>query len=353
MKLEGGYDMEIATKYKIAAGISVLALFVLLGIILYMQYSLSQKQQEIERSIIEFKKLEDGIVRLENKYVNNSDDLEQILKNLGVDVSIIKKDLDSQGAQLEAVAVVVGTTHGYSSTNLSSDFQRPSTNSGDIGSTYDPNLNSANPSCNSANPSCMSSYGYCQNVQGLNLFEQGEKEQIPFGSVLFDAASDKPWSVEVFPRKYYSVLSMGKDNDGRTVAHSRMMIESQGKKHVVGINQAYYREVYEPARFYWWNPRLAGGIGFGISTKGKASSMVSAQFYPSSYASNKARPSWMFFGVGAGYDLVDDSFVGTVAPVMYNVLPKSNLIQNIYVGPTVGMRTDGGVHINGSMNIAF
>ncbi|HUU88457.1 MAG TPA: hypothetical protein VMX17_11995 [Candidatus Glassbacteria bacterium] len=345
--------MEIATKYKIVAGISVLALFVLLGIILYMQYSLSQKQQEIERSIIEFKKLEDGIVRLETKYVRNSDDLEKILKNLGVSVDIIKKDLDSQGAQLEAVAVIVGTTHGYSGTNLPSDFQKPSTGSSNNNDNIGNSSNPSNNNSNSTNPSCMSSYGYCQNAQGLNLFEQGEKEQIPFGSVLFDAASDKPWSVEVFPRKYYSILSMGKDNDGRTVAHSRMMIESQGKKHVVGINQAYYREVYEPARFYWWNPRLAGGIGFGLSTNGRMSSMVSAQFYPSSYASNKARPSWMFFGVGAGYDLVDDSFVGTVAPVMYNVLPKSNLIQNIYVGPTVGMGTDGGVRVNGSMNIAF
>ena len=344
--------MEIATKYKIAAGVSVLALFVLLGIILYMQYSLSQKQQEIERNIIEFKKLEDGIVRLESKYVRNSDDLEKILKDLGVSVNIIKKDLDEQGAQLEAVAVVVGTTHGYSETNLPSDFQNPSNNSGNNGNTG----NSANNSNNNSGDTtslCLSSYGYCQNAQGLNLFEQGEKEQIPFGSVLFDASSEKPWSIEVFPRKYFSVLSFGKDNDGRTIAHSRMMIESQGKKHVVGINEAYYREVYNPARFYWWNPRLAGGIGFGLSTNGSMSSMTSVQFYPSSYASNKARPSWMFFGVGVGYNLVDDSFVGTVAPVMYNVLPKSNLIQNIYVGPTVGMGTDGGVRVNGSMNIAF
>jgi len=334
------------TKYKIITGATVIIVFVLLGFILKMQYDIQQKQKQIEQSIIEFKKLEEGIVRLESKYVNSSKDLEKVLSGLGVDVDTIKKDLREQGAQLEAVAVVIGTTGGYNGKNLPSDFKLPSVGIGN-------NTTTPGSSNSSSNAVCLSAYGYCDGAQGLNLFEPSEDIKIPFGSVTFDAATEKPWSLQVFPRKYYSVLSMSKDNNGRTIAHAKMMIESQGQRYTIGVNEAYYKEVLNPSRFYWWNPRITGGVGFGFSTHGSASSMVSLQFYPSSYASNKARPSWMFFGVGAGYEFVSKSPVATVAPVMYNAFPNSNLIQNLYVGPVVGMGFDGAVHVNGSMNIVF
>jgi len=341
------------TRTKIYIGVAIAALLAVLMYIVKIQHDMLTKQQEIERSIVEFKQLGNGLARIEGRMTTDKSDLEKQLKNLGVDVSKLSDDLKENGAKLEAISVSVGTTKGYKKEGMPSDWQAPiPTNSLDTNSPTPPTPLLAT----NNNPDCSSKYGYCNKLQGINLYEEGlDKVKIPFGNATFNATSSTPWGVEVYPRKYYSILSMGKDATGRIVAHSQMMIEDKtGQKHKIAVDESsYIEQVAETSRMYWWNPRIMAGYSLGATTSAEISSILSAQFFMSSYTSNKSRPKWSFIGIGGGYDIARRALVGVISPVMYNLFPTNEFIQNVYIGPTVGLSTQESVSFSGTISLIF
>ena len=335
----------IKNKTKILIGIGVLSAFALSAYIIKIQNDISKRQEDINTKIIEYKKLEDGLARIESRQTTDKKDLEKSLKEFGVNYSKIQKDLDDHNAKLEAISVSIGRTEGYIRSNSISDWQEPIDDS-------------ANPQPSTPpDPTCSSQYGYCTKIQGLNLYEQGiNNDKIPFGSVGFNATSSAPWNLSVYPRKYYSILSLGKKSDGTTIAYSQMYIEDKdGNKHKIAIDEkSFYEQVDKTYRFYWWNPRIMAGYGVGARFNNGFSSIINAQLYTSSYTANQSRPTWSFFGAGIGYDLTNSSVIGTVSPVAYNLFHTTDLIQNFYVAPVISLSfLDSSIGVHASASLIF
>lgn len=339
------------TRNKIAIGSGIIIVFLIFAYIIKMQHDIITKQNDISTKIIEFQQLGNGIARIESKMTSDRKDLELKLKDLGVNYDTIKKDLDNHNAKLEAISVSIGRTEGYVRSNIISDWQDPLDEYPN--SQQQPNTNTNI----NLDPTCVSQHGYCRSVQGLNLYEQGiNNEKIPFGAVGFNATSPTPWNLNVYPRKYYSILSMGKKPDGSVIAHSQMVIEDRdGNKHNIAIDEkSFYEQVDQTYRFSWWSPRIMAGYGIGANFNHGFSSILNMQFYTSSYTANQSRPTWMFFGLGAGYDLTNKGIIATLSPVSYNMFHMNNLIQNIYFAPIVSMSfADSSIGVHAMASLIF
>lgn len=326
----------MTNKTKIIIGASVIVAIIIFAYIIKIQNDIANRQRNIETQTIEFKQLGDGIARLESRMVSDSASLEQKLKDLGIDYKKIQKDLDQNNAKIDAISVVVAKTPGYVQVNVPSDSSRPNPDP------VDPNV-------------CKNPHGYCDEIKRKDLFEQGQSSQIPIGFVEFDATKDQPWGVNIFPRKYYSILSMGKDSQGAVFAHSQFMIEDQnGIKHKIAVDErSFFEQVDKTYRFHWWNPRIMGEYSFGARTDGNLISMLGVKGYISAYTANYSRPTWTFIGLGAGYDMSNKKIAANFSPVAYNVFHTNDLIQNLYVAPTVSMFSDLGIGFSATVALIF
>lgn len=96
---------------EIAAGIGVLAVIGLLCFLIYKQFQLSDQQYEIQTSLIEQKKLADGIVRAQSQYASK-EDIEALAKNNNLNLKEIEKDLDKFRADIASINIVTVRSNG-------------------------------------------------------------------------------------------------------------------------------------------------------------------------------------------------------------------------------------------------
>ena len=96
--------MPLYAKILIILG-SVL-IFGLLGFIIYNQQESAKRQIAIESQIVLQKELVDKIVRSQSEYTSKKD-LEEFIKNNGIALSAVKKDLDKLNAQVDSMNIIL------------------------------------------------------------------------------------------------------------------------------------------------------------------------------------------------------------------------------------------------------
>ncbi len=341
---------KVWTKVGMIAGFVLLV--VMLGFIVKMQWDANKQRDAINKGMIEMKQLADGIVRNQSKYVSK-DDLEKFAEDMDLDLAAIQKDLDEFGAEIEGISSVMARSVGYSGSNLSSTGTTPK-------DPEDPE-NPEAPTCPDGT-TCPDLYGYLGNEQ-LFLFHETftDGSNIPLGTVGFSAWKSKPWSVDIKPREYHMATVIGRDEDGRVYVHNKMRIGVDGKMHTVPIDQAEFQEVY-PESAFRFDPHLTLGVDVGasIATSTDANkSAVQADVVPNlqvtlfSYGETKVNPDWTFLGLGLGYEAQRNSLGILLSPVNYNVGKPLPLMDNMYLGPVVGVDLEGNVFLGGGIRVGL
>jgi hypothetical protein len=302
----------------IVAG-SVVLIISVMGYIIKIQHDTVERLKFIETSVVESKNIGKGIVREQASYVTKKD-LESMVKDQGMDLSAIKKDLDVLGANVNGISTVKIVTQGYRAENIPSTNttpRDPATVKGD--STPDPN-------------------GYQSATQWLTLSEPIGSEKVPFGKVGFSAWEPKPWSEEITPRVYNSTTVLGKNEDGRTYAYTKFTIEVDGKKYTIPITEAKIAEEYPTASFHF-SPRLYLGVDIGAI----ANPPMHLEFMPNlglsffSYGQTKLNPDWTFLTLGLGYETQTKGISLFLNPIDYNIAKHLPFVNNLYIGPSVSV----------------
>lgn len=324
-------------------GIVAAVILVILGmafIIKRQHDSLSARDALIEKSTIQFKELENGIVRSQAKY---SEDLEAWAKKNRIDLTPIQNDLKNLDAKVIGISTMLGSTPGYHGTNLPSSSTVPRPDA--PGPVIVPCPSGGTVECPG------DKFGFLSNVQTLVLSEPlpGGKPA-PFGSVEFRAWEAKPWTLTVTPRTYSVTSVLGQDEEGRHYTYHQFAIKADGVSYPVKISESEFVEELPEAEFRF-SPRLYLGVDFGAKVYPEPRAEVAPNLEVAlfSYGQTTKNPDFTFLGLGASYQTQSETLGAVVTPVAYNVGNHLPLIDNLYVGPSIAADTGGGVLVLGGL----
>lgn len=322
----------------------------IIGLILGMAFIIKRqndtiKAQEamVEKSLVEFRELKDGSVRAQAQYTK---DLEAWAKQNKIDLGPIQDDIKNLDAKMIGISTLLASTPGYKGTNL------PST--GKVPRPEGPSPVIV-PCPSGGSVECPDTFGYGSNTQVLKLNEPfSDGKSIPFGQTEFRAWEKDPWSLEIYPRTYSVTTVLGQDEDGRHYTYHKFAIESDGKSYPVKINESKFVEELPDADFHF-SPRLYLGVSVGaqVYPEPNAEVIPNVQVSLFSYGQTKVRPDWTFVGLGVGYESQSQSMGVLLTPIGYNVGNHLPLIENLFVGPSISVNTQGGVSVMGGLMVGL
>lgn len=305
------------------------------------QHDVLVKQEMLNQSVTDMKQLGDGLVRSQSQYVSK-DDLAAFTKAL--DLGKIQEDMKQMHADLRAAQVVTATTPGYTGTNLNSTTTIP------------------HPTVSATNPTTVSGvsdpYDYWHNEQVLKLSEPTPSSTMPVGEVRFKAWQDKPWDVTLYPKTYKVTTVLGQDDGGKYYTYNKFSIETQGTEYPISINQAKVEEVKPEAKLRF-SPRLYLGVGGGVALDTTGSQSPQGFLQPSlqisflSYGQIITDPTWTFLGVGVGYEAPVNRGSLLISPVSYNIGHHLPLVNNVFLGPWIGIDTSKNITVSAGVQVGL
>jgi len=335
--------MSLSTKILIAIG-AIIALCAA-SLIIYKQYEISDRQQAIETEIVKQKELSDNITRSLNEFATKQD-MAKFATDNKIDLDIIQKDMDKLHAEIKSINVITVISGGTKKDGV------PSTGVGPA----NPNPQTPTADCNGETIPCPNAdpNGYLTARRDLTLSEQFGSSAVPIGTVGFSAWKKEPWFVNVLPRQYKVATVTGIDENQREYVYNRFSIIIDGKSYDLRIDKAETKQEYPSASFQFWNPRLFMGIDGGVNI-----TVLRGEFAPSfdvgimSYGRYKNQPDFSFLQLGIGYGTVSGKLQGVVTPFAYNVGKHLPLMNNMYLGPSLYLGTNGDISIMGGLRTAL
>lgn len=347
--------MSKKTWKKIGKVTAIIALILVALVIIKIKIDENANQQRLMSEVVELKRLQNEIVRSQSTYVSK-EDLKNFAKQNDIDLAPILKDLKALGAEIQGISKLLAESKGYKGTNLGS--------SGTIPRVPDPSDSTDVHLQCSDGSECEDLYGYWNNSQSLNLFEPfSDKLRVPIGDVTFEAWKEKPWSASILPRKYHVNTVLGVDENDRHYVHNQFQIEVDGKKHNIPVSQSEFVEKMPEAEFRF-DPHVNLGVTVGVliatgSTLPSDESKVHAEVSPElsvslfSYGQTRSRPSWKFLGLGVNYETQESTLGFQINPADYNIGGPIPFIDNIYIGPSVGVDIKGKVMVGVGVRIGL
>lgn len=314
----------------------IIGVIAALAFIIKYQHDIIERQQAIETSMVDMKRLQDGIVRSEAKYVTKRDLLD-FAKGSDVDLDPIKNDINKLDASLKGISRTLAKTPGLKAEGISSTDISPRTD--------------ALTSEEESNPD---PFGYQKNVQVLSLKEPfSDNSQVPFGTASFHAWREKPWDLEVYPREYSAVTVLSVNKNGRHFVHNKLMVGVDGKKYVVPIESSEFVEIYPESEFHF-SPRLYLGVDGGVYIESVTGEIApDLQLAVFSYGKTKLTPEWIFLGVGLGYMSQLNTFGLIISPLNYNIATNLPFVENMYIGPTISIDMNGNLGLLGGLRVGL
>lgn len=316
-------------------------LFTVITLLGYGAYkSIMDQNAKLRNEIVEFKQLTETLVRSSNKWVTKDELKDNLSKLLSAeDLKEIYNDIRRQGAQLSAVGRTVGLISNKIAKLEVSDTQGPE--------------NTDTVSCNDGR--LIDVHGYTKRSQIKRL---EDVNKAPVADVEFNAVKSKPWTYEVFGRRYTLATVVSKKDSGQLVFHHKLTYavpKIDNKEYPIEITSSQFIQTKLGSKFFWLNPKLDialfGGASVFSFTRGPGnpdnvfSLGADLGISLSSYGETKLDSWWRFFRFGAGYDARRNAGRLSLAPVLYNVGKSLPFLTNLYIGPNVGIDSAGGLGV--------
>ncbi len=336
----------MSTKTKVIIAI-VVAL--ILGVLLFWIQKQKDELAELKAknsALVDQKDLDDGTVR-NSRSIATKDDIERLIKESGIDFKLVKKDLKELGSDLKGVQSIVVKSQGWSASNVNSTSSETGTNTD--GTPVTPPVVTCSDGQTIA---CPDEFGFLTKRQELALSEHFGDTNVPIGIVGFSSWQPSPWDATIYPREYSVTNVVSVDKDGRSNYHTQVNITSNGEEVIVPVEKAQYIEKFPKASFMF-NPRLYFGVDAGIMAARISGTPVDSvpEVTPNlhvalfSHGKTKLDIDWTFLGLGVGYETQNQSVGFLVSPVNYNIGKPLPLVENIFLGPTIGLDVKGQVSV--------
>jgi hypothetical protein len=262
-------------------------------------------------------------------------------KDDGVPIDVIKKDADNSGSKITGINDTKTDSKGQNTTNL------PSTRVTPIPEPFTPPKPPEPVACPNTDP-----FGYSHNIQYLSVQEDFGTQKVPFGEVGFNSTVSKPWSVNVHPRTYHSVVVLAEDENFKKSAYSTFSVETDGTRYVLPISSSKLEFSY-PVSHLSWNPRLMMGLSLGASFPLGIEWGPSIGITAASYGKYLASPDWYFGALSFGYEVEKANPTIQISPFLYRISNFIPFTQSLYLGPEIGMDLQGRLLVSAGFKLGF
>lgn len=325
-----------------------LAIVIGIGVVGYLAYQrLMSENIKLRSEITEFKQLTETLARSSTKWTTK-DDLKDSLKHLltAEDLKELQKDIRRQSARISAVGRTVGQINGRIAKLEESDQQ------GEV------NENVAK--CDDGR--LIDTHRYTERTQTKRVKDSNEAS---VADVTFNAAKKKPWDYKLFGKNYNLTTVVSKKESGQLNFHHTLKYQTEAdgnKEYPIKLASSEFQQVQLGNKMYWLNPQLDLGVYAGIkaldvpvfgNNKTLGSVGVDLGLSLSSYGENKVDSWWRFLRIGAGYNANRRAFQASLSPALFNLGKVLPLINNLYIGPSVGLDTGGGMTINLGLGVGL
>jgi len=316
--------------------VGVIALFTVMGIMLFKIYDLEAQQAALQTQVVQSVQLANGITRAMATYATKADIQDFASKN-DLDLQAIQDDLSKLSATLTSVNQVSVNSVGQKQTGVASTTTTPRT-------TKPPTTTVAT----TTTPTNSDPYNYQKNRQMLAVNEKftnpttNKPVNVPFGQVGFSAWLKDPWDINIAPRTYKATTVIGTDTNNRQYAYNKFTIAVNGTNYPVKIANDVVMQQPLSNTFSWWSPHIyltAGGAA-DLNTKG-GDANVGLTFGALTYGSpvKGVSPLVSIGQLGLGFQVVDQRPSLILNPVMFNVgkliSPSNSVISNTFLGPSL------------------
>lgn len=320
-------------KIKLLSAIGIIALFCGLLLVIKYQRDIINKQATIQDSLVEMKKIQGDVTRSQTQYATPAD-IDKLANSLDLKLDPIKDDLKTLNAHVTGIQTVTVVSNGDNKSNVASTTTTPRT---------DP-IPANEP---------VDQFGYQKNAQTLALTEPFGKTEVPVGNVSFSAWQKAPWSYVINKRTYSVVNVLGSDEDGKSYTYSKFAVTVDGKVYDIDINDTKLVEELPQAKFRF-SPRFYISMDFGsLISKPEFQFLPNLQLVLFSRGVNTSYPTWLFLGIGGGYNVNSKAFGMLISPFSYNIGQFIPFAKNIYVGPALGMDAHGNFSVLGGVRVGL
>jgi hypothetical protein len=178
--------------------------------------------------------------------------------------------------------------------------------------------------------------------------KDAEGEDFPLAQVFYNPflEGEDKWTTRSYPIQFKTKLIIAESGDRKDVIAETTMkndtIEAyRGLDKPLSIESV---EWVERSKRWMFNPRLSLGMN------------VSDEPYPSlgltwfSYGRTKRDMDWKFLNMGFGYN---DNFHLFLAPVEYNLGNHIPIIENLFIGPYIGVNEESDLEYGGLLSLPF
>lgn len=321
---------------------------ILLGIfaisfIIYKQIEISNRQKEIESSIIKQKDIGDNIIRSMSQYAT-AKDLEKTIKDSSFDLSKINKDLDVLNSKVDSINKILITSVGYDWHDL------PST-----GAIVNKDQKSiVEIPCGDKKITCLTDpNNYFGTTQFRDIQEIFGETRVPFGRASFSAARSNPWDILVLQREYKIATVSAIDENNRTTNYNKFQISVGGKEYALPITKAETTQVYPDAKMRWFSPRLYVGVDGGVTSHATPDFGPKIQMFFMNYGKYVQTPDFAILGVGLSAGALDKRGYVSVTPFSYNIGKHIPFIQNTHLGLSLNVGFDATLAVMGGINVGL
>lgn len=339
------YPSSKATIVLLCIGIGLIGLLLVAGF--YGYKLLMAENQVLKSDVVEMKKLTDTLIRSSTTWVSK-DDIDNKLKSLMTrgDLAALQEDLKKLDSRLTSVGLTVGSLARKVAQQERSDSVGPE--------------NTVVERC--ADGKLIDKYEYTKKPQ-IKLLT--DTNVAPLAEVKFDAASDKPWSYEVYKRNFELITVVGKKESGQLTFHNSLSYKvpdkTGEKKYNIELLSSEFIQTPEAVRMFWLNPKLdvnvfvggrvrqfSGGYG---DYENVLSLGVDLGVSLSSYGKNKNDSIFRLFRMGVGYDVNRKAAQFSIAPLTFNAGYYLPFFSNLYLSPRLGFDTGNAISI--SLGLGF
>jgi len=170
--------------------------------------------------------------------------------------------------------------------------------------------------------------------------------------------SNKLWKTGTYPLEFNVDVIETENKEGMFNRYvelnieNNQMKETKGYKYPLKITKLdWAKSEKNDKSFYLWNPRL--GIG-GLATNDFAAPKLDISL--SSYGKTKRDMDWRFIALGVGYSNYESDnkdFIFEFSPAQWNFGNVVPLIENAFIGPSIGWVIPGNTSFGFSISVPF